>query len=111
MSRPIPTGRKMIPTTKNVGNTVPAVKMGCHAGNFCCLNRDSETQILQMMEAGRLFVTVVKGRGLGRNHLPPYRRDFRQPLYLGLTKSLRLYISLPTTSTNSYSKKTITVKE
>ena len=24
--------------TKKVGRTVPAVKIGCHAGSFCCLN-------------------------------------------------------------------------
>lgn len=32
-----PIGMNAIPTTKNVGNTVPAVRIGCHAGNFCCL--------------------------------------------------------------------------
>lgn len=27
---------------KNVGSTVPAVSIGCHAGNRCCLNAESE---------------------------------------------------------------------
>lgn len=26
------------PITKNVGRTVPAVSIGCQAGNRCCLN-------------------------------------------------------------------------
>jgi len=26
------------PTANSTGRTVPAVMMGCHAGNFCCLN-------------------------------------------------------------------------
>ena len=26
---------------KNIGNTVDAVKIGCHAGSFCCLNLES----------------------------------------------------------------------
>ena len=26
------------PMTKNVGRTVPAVNIGCHAGSLCCLN-------------------------------------------------------------------------
>jgi hypothetical protein len=30
-------GIKAIPMTKNVGRTVPAVKIGCHAGKRCCL--------------------------------------------------------------------------
>lgn len=30
-------GMKMRPMTKNAGNTVPAVKIGCQAGNRCCL--------------------------------------------------------------------------
>lgn len=34
---PTPIGMNAIPITKKVGNTVPAVKIGCHAGNFCCL--------------------------------------------------------------------------
>lgn len=36
-----PTGMKIIPMTKNVGKTVPAVKIGCQAFNFCCFNRES----------------------------------------------------------------------
>lgn len=35
-------GINAIPITKNAGRTVPAVKMGCHAGSFCCLNALSE---------------------------------------------------------------------
>jgi len=34
----MPTGRKAIPMMKKVGRTVPAVRMGCQAGNLCCLN-------------------------------------------------------------------------
>lgn len=33
-----PIGMNAIPITKNVGRTVLAVRIGCHAGNFCCLN-------------------------------------------------------------------------
>lgn len=29
-----------MPMTKNDGKTVPAVNMGCHAGNRCCLNAE-----------------------------------------------------------------------
>jgi len=29
---------KAIPMAKKAGSTVPAVIIGCHAGNFCCLN-------------------------------------------------------------------------
>lgn len=39
---PTPIGINAIPITKNAGKTVPAVKMGCHAGSFCCLNALSE---------------------------------------------------------------------
>lgn len=39
---PIPIGMNSIPVTKNVGRTVLAVRIGCHAGNFCCLNALSE---------------------------------------------------------------------
>lgn len=35
---PIPIGMKISPITKNAGNTVPAVRIGCHAGKRCCLN-------------------------------------------------------------------------
>lgn len=38
---PMPIGIKVIAIKKNVGNTVPAVKMGCQAGNFCCLKAES----------------------------------------------------------------------
>ena len=31
-----------MPMMKNAGRTVPAVRMGCHAGSFCCLNFVSE---------------------------------------------------------------------
>lgn len=40
----MPTGIKAIPMTKNVGRTVPAVSIGCHAGKRCCLNADSENK-------------------------------------------------------------------
>ena len=36
MNRKTPMGRKMAPMTKTVGITVVAVKIGCHAGSFCC---------------------------------------------------------------------------
>lgn len=39
---PTPIGMKAIPITKKVGKTVPAVKIGCQAGNFCCLKALSE---------------------------------------------------------------------
>lgn len=42
-NRAIPTGMKAMPITKKVGSTVPAVNIGCHAGNLCCLNALSET--------------------------------------------------------------------
>lgn len=38
MSRATPSGMKAMPIAKNAGRTVPAVIIGCHAGNFCCLN-------------------------------------------------------------------------
>ena len=31
-------GMKAMPMTKKAGNTVPAVSIGCQAGNCCCLN-------------------------------------------------------------------------
>lgn len=37
-SRAIPSGINAIPMAKKAGSTVPAVRIGCHAGNFCCLN-------------------------------------------------------------------------
>ena len=36
-SRPMPIGIKANPIMKKVGKTVPAVRIGCHAGSFCCL--------------------------------------------------------------------------
>jgi len=33
-----PRGMKTIPIAMNAGRTVPAVIIGCQAGNFCCLN-------------------------------------------------------------------------
>lgn len=42
--RPMPTGMKAIPITKKVGSTVPAVRIGCHAGSLCCLNALSARQ-------------------------------------------------------------------
>lgn len=41
-SKPMPTGRNAIPMMKKVGRTVPAVRIGCQAGNLCCLNALSE---------------------------------------------------------------------
>ena len=35
-------GIKEIPMTKKVGSTVPAVRIGCHAGSLCCLKALSE---------------------------------------------------------------------
>jgi hypothetical protein len=43
----MPTGMNAMPITKNVGKTVPAVKIGCHAGNRCCLNALS-AQIIKL---------------------------------------------------------------
>ena len=42
---PIPIGINATPMTKNVGKTVPAVNMGCHAGSLCCLKALSEIEI------------------------------------------------------------------
>ena len=38
MRRATPRGINAMPIAKNAGITVPAVRMGCHAGSFCCLN-------------------------------------------------------------------------
>jgi len=38
MSRATPRGMNVTPTANSTGRTVPAVMIGCHAGNFCCLN-------------------------------------------------------------------------
>jgi len=38
MRRATPRGMNATPTANSTGSTVPAVMMGCHAGNFCCLN-------------------------------------------------------------------------
>lgn len=43
-NKPIPIGIKANPIIKNVGNTVPAVRIGCHAGSFCCLKALSVIQ-------------------------------------------------------------------
>jgi hypothetical protein len=43
----MPTGMNAMPITKNVGKTVPAVKIGCQAGNRCCLNALS-AQIIKL---------------------------------------------------------------
>ena len=32
-----PSGTNMMPMMKKAGRTVPAVRMGCHAGSLCCL--------------------------------------------------------------------------
>lgn len=38
-----------MPITKKAGKTVPAVKIGCHAGNRCCLKALSTRNVnLQM---------------------------------------------------------------
>lgn len=44
-NNPIPIGMNAIPMKKKVGKTVPAVNIGCHAGNFCCLNALSKKVI------------------------------------------------------------------
>lgn len=49
-SKPIPTGINAIPITKNVGKTVPAVNIGCQAGNLCCLKADSEIGLKKNIE-------------------------------------------------------------
>jgi hypothetical protein len=35
---PMPSGTKMSPMMKNEIMTAFGVKIGCHAGSFCCLN-------------------------------------------------------------------------
>jgi hypothetical protein len=44
----MPTGRNAIPMMKKVGRTVPAVRIGCQAGNLCCLNALSEKNSYEM---------------------------------------------------------------
>ena len=40
-------GGRCVPITKNVGRTVPAVRMGCQAGRACCLNLLSLGRLLR----------------------------------------------------------------
>lgn len=42
INKPTPIGMNKIPMKKKDGRTVPAVKTGCQAGSFCCLNFESE---------------------------------------------------------------------
>jgi hypothetical protein len=42
MSNATPRGINAMPMAKNAGRTVPAVRIGCHAGSLCCLNFVSE---------------------------------------------------------------------
>jgi len=42
--RATPSGINTTPIAINAGKTVPAVMIGCHAGNFCCLNFVSATR-------------------------------------------------------------------
>lgn len=44
MSKAIPRGMNAMPIAKKAGRTVPAVKIGCQAGNRCCLNLESVRQ-------------------------------------------------------------------
>lgn len=37
-NRVAPSGINAMPIAKNAGNTVFAVRIGCHAGSLCCLN-------------------------------------------------------------------------
>ena len=48
MSRATPSGINAIPTAKNTGSTVPAVIIGCHAGNFCCFSFESTIVIIEV---------------------------------------------------------------
>lgn len=41
-SKATPSGMKAMPMAKKAGRTVLAVRIGCQAGNFCCLNLVSE---------------------------------------------------------------------
>ncbi len=43
--RPIPIGKNTIPMKKNTGRTDDAVKIGCQALSFCCLNAESAKKI------------------------------------------------------------------
>jgi hypothetical protein len=43
-SKATPRGMNPMPMAKNAGRTVLAVRMGCHAASFCCLNLVSGTQ-------------------------------------------------------------------
>ena len=59
---PIPMGMKAMPITKKVGRTVPAVRMGCHAGNLCCLKAESEMN--------QLTAAIPQMTTRGKNSLP-----------------------------------------
>jgi len=48
----IPMGIKPTPMAKSSGNTVPAVNIGCQAGNFCCLNFVSKAQQTDCLSQG-----------------------------------------------------------
>lgn len=59
----MPIGIKANPIIKKVGKTVPAVRIGCHAGNFCCLKalsieREKEKKEF-IMKKGNKFNTLV----------------------------------------------------
>lgn len=46
----MPMGMKATPMMKKVGRTVPAVKMGCHAGKRCCLKALSASVTIKTNE-------------------------------------------------------------
>ena len=60
----MPIGIKATPMMKNVGKTVPAVKMGCHAGNLCCLKALSKKKENRLMKQ-RLDLILVDNRTIG----------------------------------------------
>ena len=56
MRNPIPSGMKQTPKANRSGRTVLAVRIGCQAGNFCCLNlvsKNEEEQKHQMIQVAK----------------------------------------------------------
>ena len=58
-SRATPKGMKAMPMAKKAGKTVLAVSMGCHAGNFCCLNLVSGEKLIKVSNS-----TFLDGAGM-----------------------------------------------
>ena len=62
INKPIPTGIKLIPMKKSVGNTFFGVKMGCQAFKRCCLIALSINyyfSILMKYVINKFFITGI----------------------------------------------------